>query len=91
MHWYGAGGPAYYLEDGGRVTAILFWSEADVGQSPDGDFSVMDAGWSVVLTATGGRYDLDEAPSLDGLGDEKQVEAINEAVELAAQLVREES
>lgn len=91
MHWYGAGGPAYYLEDGGRVTAILFWSDADVAQGADGDFSVIEAGWSVVLTATGGRYVLDEAPSIAGLSDEEGVEAINEAVRLATQLVREES
>lgn len=46
MHWYGAGGPAYYLEDGGRVTAILFWSDANVAQGVDGDFSVRSAGRS---------------------------------------------
>lgn len=91
MHWYGAGGPAYYMEENGRVVAILFWSEADVAGGEDGDFVVLDAGWSVVLTQTGARYGLDEAPALTGLDDEGQVEAINEAVEVAEQLIREES
>lgn len=91
MHWYGAGGPAYYMEDGGRVIAILYWSDADVAGDDDGEFAVLDAGWSVVLTATGARYGLDEAPALTDLDDEGQVEAINEAVEAATQLVREES
>jgi hypothetical protein len=79
------------MEEGGRVVAILFWTDADVAAGEDGDLAVIDAGWSVVLTESGDKFDLEEGPALTGLDDEAQVEAINDAVEAATQLVREES
>lgn len=91
MRWYGAGGPAYYLEGaGGATVAILFWSDADVAGDGE-DLTVMEAGWSLVMTADGRKFGLDGLKPLAGLGDEESVEAINEAVEFATKIVGEET